>query len=561
MAANYIVINSKFKPFSYAEMLQPVQMATLAHQEVENEYADLATKANVWDEMANEQTDPYAYKMYKTYSNDLEEQAGQLAREGLTPASRQNMLRMKQRYSSDIVPIEQAYKRRQELIDEQGKLLAQDNTLMFDRNASMLSLDDLIKNPQLTYQSYSGTTLAKQVGTAVQNLAKDMRENPRKWRDILDKQYFETIMQHGYRPEEIIQVLQNDPKASSVLKGIVEDAVGSSNIASWGDQDTLNRAYEYARQGLWNAVGETQYQIQSNKAYDYAMQDQLAKNKEARARAAKEAEDKNRLYYRAVPKTTVDGDKKTTQMSEDLKVLREVLDNPALLDQSSTRTIREPHLISPDPMSNFMIDTGTGYTRQETYYPYQEKLTEMSKRYGNINYTTTDGKLSGGNLAELAQRLENDIRSSAVRAFSYKPNITQSDLITQVIKENIRTHHSRSNNTGLWEFSNNKKGDEIDIKDLNSYFTLDADIDFDPDLGFIINSTDSKGETRSAILDTELLDDQNRTFSRAQQAIKVALENGEDELATTLIEATMKAFYERYNTLEKRQSNTFSKEE
>ena len=561
MAANYIVINSKFKPFSYAEMLQPVQMATLAHQEVENEYADLATKANVWDEMANEQTDPYAYKMYKTYSNDLEEQAGQLAREGLTPASRQNMLKMKQRYSSDIVPIEQAYKRRQELIDEQRKLLAQDNTLMFDRNASMLSLDDLIKNPQLTYQSYSGAALAKQVGTAAQNLAKDMRENPRKWRDILDKQYFETIMQHGYRPEEIIQVLQNDPNASSVLKGIVEDAVGSSNIASWGDQDTLNRAYEYARQGLWNAVGETQYQIQSNKAYDYAMQDQLAKNKEARTRAAKEAEDKNRLYYRAVPKTTVDGDKKTTQMSEDLKVLREILDNPALLDQSSTRTISEPHLISPDPMSNFMIDTGTGSTKQETYYPYREKLNELSRRYGNVNYTISDGALTGGNLGELAQRLENDIRSSAVRAFSYKPNITQSDLITQVLKENTRSYYRRSNSTGLWELDDNKKGDEVDIKDLNSYFTSDTDIDFDPDLGFIINSTDSKGETRSAILDTELLDDQNRTFSRAQQAIKVALENGEDELATTLIDATMEAFYKRYNTLEKRQSNTFSKEE
>ena len=560
MAANYIVINSKFKPFSYAEMLQPVQMATLAHQEVENEYAELATKANVWDEMANEQTDPYAYKMYKTYSNDLEEQAGQLAREGLTPASRQNMLRMKQRYSSDIIPIEQAYKRRQELIDEQRKLLSQDNTLMFDRNASMLSLDDLIKNPQLTYQSYSGATLAKQVGTAAQNLAKEMRENPRKWRSILGNQYFETIMQHGYRPEEIIQVLQNDPNASSVLKGIVEDAVGSSNIANWGDQATLNRAYEYARQGLWNAVGETQYQIQSNKAYDYAMQDQLARNKERRAREAKEAGESTRLYYRAVPKTTVDGDKKTTQMSEDLKVLREVLANPALLGQSSTRTIREPHLISPDPMSNFMIDTGTGPTKQETYYPYREKLNELSKRYGNVNYTISDGALTG-NLGELAQRLENDIRSSAVRAFSYKPNITQSDLITQVLKENTRSYYRRSNSTGLWELDDNKKGDEIDIKDLNSYFTSDTDIDFDPDLGFIINSTDSKGETRSAILDTELLDDQNRTFSRAQQAIKVALENGEDELATTLIDATMEAFYKRYNTLEKRQSNTFSKEE
>lgn len=278
--ANYLVINSKFQPFSFERYIQPYQIYGEAYKEIEDQYGELATKANVWDEMANEQTDPYAYKMYKTYSNDLEEQAGQLAREGLTPASRQNMLRMKQRYSSDIVPIEQAYKRRQELIDEQRELLSQDDTLMFDRNASMLSLDDLIKNPQLTYQSYSGATLAKQVGTAVQNLAKNMRENPRKWRDILDKQYFETIMQHGYRPEEIIQVLQNDPNASSVLKGIVEDAVGSSNIASWGDQDTLNRAYEYARQGLWNAVGETQYQTIQNQDYLNPLQELQRKNLE-----------------------------------------------------------------------------------------------------------------------------------------------------------------------------------------------------------------------------------------------------------------------------------------
>lgn len=561
MAANYIVVNSKFKPFSYAEMLQPVQMATAAHQEVENEYAELATKANVWDEMANEQTDPYAYKMYKTYSNDLEEQAGQLAREGLTPASRQNMLRMRQRYSSDIVPIEQAYKRRQELIDEQRKLLAQDNTLMFDRNASMLSLDDLIKNPQLTYQSYSGATLAKQVGTAAQNLAKEMRDNPRKWRTILGNQYFETIMQKGYRPEEIIQVLQNNPEASPILKGIVEDAVGSSNISSWGDQDTLNRAYEYARQGLWNAVGETQYQVQSNKAYDYAMQEQLAKNKEVRAKAAKEQEERSRLYYRAVPKTTVDGDKKTTQMNEDLKVLQEILGNPSLLDKQSKRTVREPKYFSPDPQASFVMDSGLGESREETYYPYRDKLAELSKRYGNINYTITDGRLAENNLAELAQQLSNDIKSSAVRSFSYKPNITQSDLITQVLKENTRSYYRRSNNTGLYELEDNKKGDQIDIEDLNNYFTSDSDIDFDPDMGFIINATDSKGQTRSAVIDTELLDDPNRTFSKAQQSIKAALDNGEDELATLLIEATMKAFYDRYNTLEKRQSNTFSKEE
>lgn len=548
MPANYIVINSKFKPFSYAELLQPVQMATAAHQAVENEYADLATKANVWDEMANEQTDPYAYKMYKSYSNDLEEQAGQLAREGLTPASRQNMLRMKQRYSSDIVPIEQAYKRRQELIDEQRKLLAQDNTLMFDRNASMLSLDDLIKSPQLTYQSYSGATLAKQVGTAAQNLAKEMRDNPRKWRSILGNQYFETIMQKGYRPEEIIQVLQNNPNASSILRGIVEDAVGSSNIASWGDESTLNRAYEYARQGLWNAVGETQYQIQSNKAYDYAMQDQLARNKEARIAATKERQN---LYYRAVPKTTVDGDKKTTQLNDDLKFVQEVMRNPSMLSKTEKR-----YMSGHSTQYGATVGGGT-YTSK----PNEERLRELSKRYGfNVSINNTDGTYVT-NLGELAQQLQKDIRSSAVRAFSYKPNITQSDLITQVLKENTRSFYRRSNDTGLWELEDNKRGSKVDIDDLNNYFTSDSDIDFDPDLGFIINATDSKGNTRSAVVDTELFDDPSRTFSKAQEAIRVALENGEDSLATTLIEATMEAFYKKYNTLEKRQSNTFSKEE
>lgn len=549
--ANYLVINSKFQPFSFERYIQPYQIYGEAYKEIENQYGELATKANVWDEMANEQTDPYAYKMYKTYSNDLEEQAGQLAREGLTPASRQNMLRMKQRYSSDIVPIEQAYKRRQELIDEQRKLLSQDNTLMFNRNASMLSLDDLIKNPQLTYQSYSGATLAKQVGTAAQNLAKEMRENPRKWRNILGNQYFETIMQHGYRPEEIVQVLQNDPNASSVLKGIVEDAVGSSNIASWGDTDTLNRAYEYARQGLWNAVGEIQYQIQSNKAYDYAMQDQLARNKEARARVAKEAGERARLYYRTVPKTTVDGDKKTTQMGDDLKFIQEMMRDPSLLNE-----VKKGYNIGYPTQYGAVVGGGSYETK-----PNMDRFSQLSKRYGfDININDNNGNITT-NLGELAQKLSNDIRSSAVRSFSYKPNITQSDLIAQVLKENTRSYYRRSNSTGLWELDDNKKGDEIDISDLNKYFTSDADIDFDPDLGFIINSTDSKGETRSAILDTELLDDQNRTFSRAQQAIKVALENGEDELATTLIDATMEAFYKRYNTLEKRQSNTFSKEE
>ena len=74
--ANYeLVVNSKFQPFSFERYIQPYQIYGAAYKELENQYGELATKASIWEEMANEQTDPYAYKMYKTYANDLEEKS------------------------------------------------------------------------------------------------------------------------------------------------------------------------------------------------------------------------------------------------------------------------------------------------------------------------------------------------------------------------------------------------------------------------------------------------------------------------------------------------------
>ena len=287
--ANYsLVIGSQFKPFSYSEMLQPVLMATQAHQELENQYGELATKASVWEEMANEQTDPYAYKMYKTYANDLEEQAGQLAREGLNAASRRDMLNMRARYSKEITPIEQAYTARQ--AEEQQKALLQDPTLMLSRRASTTSLDDYIRNPQLAYESYSGKLITAQAASAASALAKEMQEKPRKWRSILGNSYYETMMQKGFSSQAVLQAIQDNPNAAPQLTRIVEDAINSSGVRNWGDQATIARAIDYAKQGLWSAVGETQYQTLDNWRAKMAEQEAMQIRAEERA-AARKAEE------------------------------------------------------------------------------------------------------------------------------------------------------------------------------------------------------------------------------------------------------------------------------
>ena len=283
---NYsLVINSQFKPFSYQEMLAPTLMATQAHQELENQYGELATKASVWEEMANEQTDPYAYKMYKTYSDDLEKQAGQLAREGLNAASRRDMLNMRARYSKEITPIEQAYTARQKQAEQQQQALLQDPTLMLSRRAATTSLDDYIRNPQLAYEAYSGKLITAQAASAASALAKEMQEKPRKWRSILGNSYYETMMQKGFSSQAVLQAIQDNPNAAPQLTRIVEDAINSSGVRNWGDQATIARAIDYAKQGLWSAVGETQYQTLDNWRAKMAAQEAMQIRAEKRAAA------------------------------------------------------------------------------------------------------------------------------------------------------------------------------------------------------------------------------------------------------------------------------------
>lgn len=298
MANFSLVVNSKFNPFSFERYIQPYQIYGQAYREVENTLGELDTKASVWEEMANEQTDPYAYKMYKTYANDLEEQAGQLAREGLNATSRRDMLNMRARYSKEITPIEQAYTARQKQAEQQQQALLQDPTLMLSRRASTTSLDDYIRNPQLAYEAYSGKLITAQAASAASALAKEMQEKPRKWRSILGNSYYETMMQKGFSSQAVLQAIQDNPDAAPQLTRIVEDAVNSSGVRNWGDQATIERAIDYAKQGLWSAVGETQYQTLDNWRAKMAEQEAMQKRAEKRAAAAKEAEENK---YRVNP--------------------------------------------------------------------------------------------------------------------------------------------------------------------------------------------------------------------------------------------------------------------
>lgn len=253
---------TNFRPFSYQEMLAPVLMATQAHQAVEEAYSELDSQANAIGSLANEANDPITYARYKSFEASLRNQADTLAKNGLTPGSRKSLLDLRGRYSKDMIPIQNAITRRRELADEQRKALLQNPTLMFQRDMNSVSydssLDRFLENPDYDYgQQYSGALLTQQVSQAASNLAKELTNYGNGKR--LDAYTKTFLQQHGFTREQVLDAITNPDRAKSqpVLNAIVEQVVGSSGMANWADNPTMTKAYNYARQGLWSAIGQT----------------------------------------------------------------------------------------------------------------------------------------------------------------------------------------------------------------------------------------------------------------------------------------------------------------
>ena len=264
--ANYsLVVNSKFQPFSFDRYLQPYQIYGQNYKEIEEQYTDLSTKAGIWDVLANEQTDPYTYKMYKTYANDLENQASQLASEGLNAVSRKNMLNMRARYSKEIIPIEQAYNQRSKLAEEQRKLRAANPSIMFDRDFSSISLDDLLDNPELSYTSVSGDDLYKKgKEAAISASSRMMNVSP-----ALQGQYWK--IRQGYGADAANKFLLNQSNIPE-LKDAINRIVSQSGVT----KENLSRAVDYTISGIMSGISYNE-SYQANRGYiDPAERERLA---------------------------------------------------------------------------------------------------------------------------------------------------------------------------------------------------------------------------------------------------------------------------------------------
>lgn len=288
-----LVVNSKFKPFSFERYIQPYQLYGEAYKGQEDAISELSDKADKWEKLANKQTDKMAYAQAKGYADSLRAQADSLAKEGLSITSRSNLLNLKRRYNSEITPIETAYNAREEQRKFQEQALAQNPNLIFSREAGTTSLDEYMKNPALSYQSLNKESIRNSVLTQVASLAKE--QNRTTLKHILgNSDYYEYAKEHGFSRDAVWKAITNHPDADKILTGLVENTVNATGVKDWKNLDgsinqhAIDQVYAAAREGLWGGVGTTEstiiedWRTKAAVSYDYSsqLQQEAAQQKE-----------------------------------------------------------------------------------------------------------------------------------------------------------------------------------------------------------------------------------------------------------------------------------------
>lgn len=278
----YLQLDTKFSPFTYDEMVKPLLYYKQAYDKAEDAYSDLVTQTEAWRNIANREQSPQAFEMFQRYSGDLTRAMNDF-NQGMTAKNKRALLGLKRRYASDIQPIANAYKRRSALAEEQRKAELANPTMLWERKAGDMSLDDFINNPDADYgRSTSGSALSAQVAASAGALAKEFRNNPEKMMKLVGGDYYEYVKQRGFSSKAVLAAIMDNPYASPVLTQLVESSINSAGLKEWASPSTLRQAYNYARQGLWNAVGQDEAQLvqnwraEENLSHSHAMARQAA---------------------------------------------------------------------------------------------------------------------------------------------------------------------------------------------------------------------------------------------------------------------------------------------
>lgn len=310
-----IVVNSRFNPFTYEQLIKPLEDYTKAYNEVEEQYADLSKQTETFRDIATQENSPKSYAMFSKYAKDLETVTDDFSR-GMTMANRRQLLGLKRRYAKEITPIARADAARQEAIKYRRDVKARDDSAIF--KVDNFSLDDFLHGGTVSEDYVSGKNILARTSAKAEALGKSLFSDP-EFKTILGGQKYQISQQNGLTPEMFYAVVNDqldNPNISKALRTklqgfrqIMDDEL--ANVADWGDA-ARQQVLSSVTTGMYAGLAKPTYQFTENGEYIDAAQRRSLANQEAHLRLQQDqfdyAKKKDRIASGAEPYyTSADG--------------------------------------------------------------------------------------------------------------------------------------------------------------------------------------------------------------------------------------------------------------
>lgn len=299
---NYsLVANSVFQPFTYQELAAPVIHQQQVMDNLAEQYDKLSSQADVLEAMAANENDKNSptYARFKAYTDSLKSEADNLYRNGLDSESRMRLSELRRRYNSEIVPIQNAWTKREQEAQLQMKAqleaAARGVDIRFSRNAADTPLQSYIENPNQTFRTINGQQLASEVANQFKGLASqiqlDRNGNPWIGKKQLSRIEYNIITQKGMDFNQFSDFMNNpdDPNYANI-RGIINNTLMSHGISDF-DERTQREMFGIASQGVAAGVGARDMQMHVDPYAKALLDTEIDMAKEAAKKAGTAAGD------------------------------------------------------------------------------------------------------------------------------------------------------------------------------------------------------------------------------------------------------------------------------
>ena len=255
-----LVIDSKFRPFSYDELIKPLVQYKETYDKVEADYSNLAAQTEQWKDIANQTQSPEAYAMYSKYANDLNNIVDDFSK-GMTLQNRSQLLAMKRRYASDIQPIARA----SEAMKEANDLRVKAGPDAIFEVGEYNSLDQFLHGRTANNRYQSRDAITKRTAAMTEAAMASAMKDP-EFQKAMGDQYWMLTQHTGGSYEDLKAAIANNAQAQNrfaEIKAQVMKDAGYDRYDTMGKQaieDAINT-------GLYAGLDKPVRSFQANQAY------------------------------------------------------------------------------------------------------------------------------------------------------------------------------------------------------------------------------------------------------------------------------------------------------